>query len=196
VILSGLRRLYHWVLGWANRPAALWALFCISFAESSFFPIPPDVLLIPLCLGKPKLGFRFAAVCTAASVLGGMAGYGIGYLSTDLAHRMLHWFASDSVIETVRRQFDENTFLYVAIAGFTPVPYKVFTIAAGIFHVNFPLFVAASVCSRGARFFLEAIFIRLWGERAKAFLEKRFELATILFALALLGGFLAVKYLF
>ena len=196
MILRGLRRLYHWVLGWAGRPAALWALFGISFAESSFFPIPPDVLLVPLCLGKPRLGFRFAAVCTLASVLGGIAGYGIGMLATDLAHTMLHWFASDATIETVRRQFDENTFLYVAIAGFTPVPYKVFTIAAGVFHVNFPVFVLASVCSRGARFFLEATLIRLWGERAKAFLEKRFELATLVLVAVGIAGFLAVKYLF
>ena len=196
MIFRSLRRLYHWVLGWAGHPSALWALFGIAFAESSFFPIPPDVLLIALSMGRPLLGFRFALVCTLGSVLGGIAGYGIGLLATDLAHTMLHWFASDDLIETVHRQFDENTFLYVAIAGFTPVPYKVFTIAAGVFHVNFPLFVLASICSRGARFYLVALFIRLWGERAKAFLEKRFELATLLFAAALIGGFLAVKYLF
>ena len=196
MIIKSLHRLYHWVLGWSDHPSALWALFGIAFAESSFFPIPPDVLLIPLCFGKPLRGFRFAAVCTLGSVLGGMAGYGIGLLFTDVGHTMIGWFASDSTIETVRRQFDENTFLYVAIAGFTPVPYKVFTIAAGMFHVNFPVFVFASVLSRGARFFLEAGLVRLFGERARLFLEKRLELATLVLAALGVGGFLAVKYLF
>ena len=196
MIFGPLRRLYRWVIGWADHTAALWALFGISFAESSFFPIPPDVLLIPLCFGKPQKAFRFAAVCTLASVLGGMAGYGIGYLLTDVGHTMIRWFASEHTIGVVQHQCDENTFLYVAIAGFTPVPYKVFTIAAGIFHVNFAVFVVASVVSRGARFFLEAGAVRLFGDRARLFLEKRFELATLILAVLGIGGFLVVKYLF
>lgn len=191
-----LRRLYHWVVGWADHGAALWALFGISFAESSFFPIPPDVLLVPLCLGKPKRGHVPAAVCTAASVLGGMAGYAIGFWLTGFAHDLLAVFASKATIEEVRRQFDENTFLYVAIAGFTPIPYKVFTISAGIFGVSFPGFVAASLLSRGARFFLEALLVRWFGERAKAFLETRFEVATVVLVVLGVAGFLAVKYLF
>lgn len=191
-----IRRLYHWTISWADRPAGAWALFLLAFAESSFFPIPPDVLLVALCLGRPKKSFRFAAICTAGSVLGGIAGYGLGMWMTEPATRFLRWLASEHTIAEVKRQFEANTFLYVAIAGFTPIPYKVFTISAGIFGVNFPVFVAASVCSRGARFYLEAILIRRFGEKAKQFLEKRFELATLVLAALGIGGFLAVKYLF
>jgi len=190
-----LRRLYHWTIGWADHPSAAIALFAIAFAESSFFPIPPDVLLIALGIGDTRLAFRFAAITTVGSVLGGMAGYGIGLLLTGFAHTMLGWFASPETIEAVRRKFDENTFLAVAVAGFTPIPYKVFTIAAGIFRVDFTVFVAASVFSRGTRFFLEAVLLRLWGERAKTFIEKRFEWVTVVGAVVLVGGFLAVKYL-
>ena len=191
-----LRRLYHWTIGWADRPSAAWALFAIAFAESSFFPIPPDVLLLALGLGQPKKALRFAAICTAGSVLGGIVGYGIGALLTGPATDFLNFLTTPKTIAEVRRQFGENTFLYVAIAGFTPIPYKVFTIAAGIFGVNFPVFVAASLCSRGARFFLEAIFLRIYGEKAKGFLETKFEWVTIGGGIVLVGGFLAVKYLF
>jgi membrane protein YqaA with SNARE-associated domain len=190
-----LRRLYHWVLGWADRPAGTWALFAIAFAESSFFPIPPDLLLIALALGKPPLSFRFAAVCTAGSVLGGIAGYGIGALVSPLAHTMLGWFTTPDVIDSVREQFQENTFVAIAIAGFTPIPYKVFTLAAGIFDVSFGTFVLASALSRGTRFFLVAWFIRTFGERAKVWMEKRFELLTLVVAALFVGGFLAVEFL-
>jgi membrane protein YqaA with SNARE-associated domain len=190
-----LRRLYHWVLGWADHRAALWALFAIAFAESSFFPIPPDVLLIALALGNPLKGFVFATICTVGSVLGGIAGYGIGLLLTGVAHTMLGWFASDATIAAVHRQFEENTFLAIAIAGFTPIPYKVFTIAAGVFGVSFPVFVVASVVSRGARFFLEAVLIRFFGEKAKGVLESKFEWITIGGGVLLVGGFLCIKYM-
>lgn len=190
-----LRRLYHWTLGWANHKAATVALFVLAFAESSFFPIPPDVLLVALALGKPTGAFKFAAICTAGSVLGGMAGYAIGLGLTDVAHKMLEWFASEETIATVQRKFEENTFLAIAIAGFSPIPYKVFTIAAGIFHVSFPVFVLASIVSRGTRFFLVALLIRKFGEKAKGVLETKFELITIVGTIVLVGGFIAVKYL-
>ncbi len=191
-----LRRLYHWTLGWADHPSAAWALFGIAFAESSFFPIPPDVLLIALGLGDPRRSLRFAAICTAGSVIGGAAGYAIGTALTDVAHVLLGWFADAATLARVKAQFDENTFLYVAIAGFTPVPYKVFTIAAGIFRVSFPVFMLASVVSRGARFFLEAVLMRYFGERARDVLEKKFEWVTVVGAVVFVGGFLAVKYVF
>jgi membrane protein YqaA with SNARE-associated domain len=196
VIFRPLRRLYHWVLGWAGRPAASWALFAIAFAESSFFPIPPDILLIALALGKPDFALRFAGICTVGSVLGGIAGYGLGLLLSGVAHDMLLWFTSPEVIESVRQKFEENTFMAIAIAGFTPIPYKVFTLAAGIFGVPFGTFVLASVLSRGTRFYLEAVILRRFGEPAKQFLEKRFELITILGGILLVGGFLAIEYLF
>ncbi len=196
MIFGPLRRLYRWTLGWADHPSALWALFAIAFVESSCFPIPPDVLLIPLCFGMPRAGWRFASICTAGSVIGGIAGYGIGLLLTDVGRNLILTFSSQHTLEVVQDQIQRNTFLYIAIAGFTPIPYKVFTIAAGMFHVSFPVFVAASVVSRGARFFLEAGGVRLFGERARGFLEKRFEMATLVVAALGIGGFLAVKYLF
>lgn len=196
MFLKPLRRLYHWTLGWAEHPSALWALFAIAFLESSCFPIPPDVLLVPLCFGMPLKGWRFAAICTAGSVIGGMAGYGIGLLLTDFGRNLILTFSNEHTLGVVQQQMQENTFLYIAIAGFTPIPYKVFTIAAGMFHVDFPTFVAASVVSRGARFFLEAGVVRLFGERARHFLEKRLEVTTVVVAALGIGGFLAVKYLF
>jgi membrane protein YqaA with SNARE-associated domain len=191
-----LRRLYHWVLGWANRPSAAWALFGIAFAESSFFPIPPDVLLIALGLGQPALSMRFAAICTLGSVLGGIAGYGIGMLLDPVAHALLSTFADAATIDKVQEQFRENAFLYVAIAGFTPIPYKVFTILAGVAHISFPIFVLASVVSRGGRFFLEAVLLRFFGEKAKGVLETKFEWITIGGTVLLVGGFLCIKYVF
>jgi membrane protein YqaA with SNARE-associated domain len=191
-----LRRLYHWTLGWADHPSAVWALFVLAFAESSFFPIPPDILLIALALGAPKRAYWFAGVCTVGSVLGGIAGYGIGMALEDFGRWMLRVVSNDETFALVQRKFDENTFVAVALAGFTPIPYKVFTIAAGIFRVDFATFVVASVMSRGARFYLEAVLLRVWGEKAKEILEKRFEWITIGGAVLLVGGFLAIKYLF
>lgn len=190
-----LRRLYHWTLGWAQRPGGTWALFALAFAESSFFPIPPDVLLIALALGAPRRSWWFAGVCTLGSVLGGIAGYGIGMALEDFGRWLLGVVSTPETFEVVRRKFEENTFVAIALAGFTPIPYKVFTIAAGIFRVDFGTFVLASVLSRGARFYLEALLLRVFGEQAKAFLEKRFEWVTIGGAVLLVGGFLAVKYL-
>lgn len=190
-----LRRLYHWTLGWASRPAGVWALFILAFAESSFFPIPPDVLLIALALGAPKKSWWFAGVCTVGSVLGGMAGYGIGMALEDFGRWLLGVVSNPETFAAVKEKFDENTFVAVALAGFTPIPYKVFTIAAGIFRVDFPTFVLASVLSRGARFYLEATLLHFWGDKAREFLEKRFEWITIGGAILLVGGFLAVKYL-
>jgi membrane protein YqaA with SNARE-associated domain len=196
MIFRALRRLYAWTVGWAARPSASWALFGISFAESSCFPIPPDVLLCALGLGAPRRAWWFATVCTAGSVIGGAVGYGIGLLATDLAHTLLRLFATDATIASVKWQFDANTFLYIAIAGFTPIPYKVFTIAAGIFQVSFPVFMLASIVSRAGRFFMEATILRFFGDRARYILEKRFEWITVAFTVALVGGFLVVKYLF
>lgn len=194
--LGPLRRLYHWTLSWAERPAGTWALFLLAFAESSCFPIPPDVLLVALCLGAPPKSYRFAAVCTLGSVLGGMAGYGIGVALEDFGRWLLRTLSDDATFEAVRGKFAENTFLAIALAGFTPIPYKVFTIAAGIFRVDLATFVVASTLSRGLRFFLEAALLRRYGEAARDLLEKRFEWITIGGAVVLVGGFVAVKYLF
>lgn len=193
-------RLYRWVLHWAYTPYALPALVILSFAESSFFPVPPDVLLLPLCLGKPKRAFRFAFWCSLASVLGGMFGYLLGYAFWEAGVRELcfSYVFSKEVFDQVGVKFEEWNFWIVFTAGFSPIPYKVFTISAGVFHehVSFHMFVIASAVSRSARFFLEAALLRTWGEPIRDFVEKRLGLMSLLFCVVLVGGFVVIRYLF
>ena len=192
-----LRRLYHWVIGWADRPGGPVALFVIAFAESSFFPIPPDVLLIPLSLGRPTRALWFATLCTVGSVAGAMFGYLIGAtLYQSIGVPILEFYGLTSQYQTIGRMYAENLLLSLGTAGFTPIPFKVFTIAAGGFGISFPAFVAVSAVSRGARFFLVGGLITLFGERIRGFIERYFNLLTILFVIALVGGFLAVAFLF
>jgi membrane protein YqaA with SNARE-associated domain len=191
-----VRRLYDWVLHWAGTRHATQALFWISFAESSFFPVPPDVLLIAMALARPAGALGAALVCTVASVLGGVAGYGIGLLFFDLAGRPIldayGVWNSYRQVQTMYRQYDAWA---VAVAGFTPIPYKLFTIAAGAFQIHFATFVIASAASRAARFFLVAWIVRRWGPPVRAWVERYFNLATLIFAALLIGGFLVVRAL-
>jgi len=189
-----IRRLYHWVLGWADRPGGPWALAGIATAESFFFPIPPDVLLIPLCIGRPKRAFHFAALCTLGSVVGGMLGYLIGYQLFEAVGRpILEFYHGTDAFNALDRRFEENLVVALGTAGFTPIPYKVFTIAAGSFAVPFGAFVAVSAVSRAARFFLVAGLIRVFGERIRDFIERYFNLLTIALAIALIGGFFLIR---
>ena len=192
-----LKRLYAWVLHWADTRYGLPALFVISFLESSIFPIPPDVLLIALCMGAPKRSLVFAAWCSVGSVLGGVFGYGIGYLAEpfgrwiifDLLHYGAAW-------EKVALLYGENAFLSILTAAFTPIPYKVFTIAAGVFHeqVSLGTLVSASVIGRSARFFLVALTIFFFGPPVKRLLDRYLELFTVLFMVLLIGSFVLIKY--
>jgi membrane protein YqaA with SNARE-associated domain len=192
-----IRATYDWVLGWSDRPGGPWALAGISFAESSFFPIPPDILLIPLCLSAPRRALGYATLCTAASVAGGMFGYAIGLLFFDSAGA---WIIEAYHLEEFFRQvggwYEQYAGWIVAAAGFTPIPYKVFTIAAGFFRVNFAIFVIASVLGRGGRFFLVAGLLRLFGEPMKEFIDRYFNILTVLLAVVFVGGFLVLKLLF
>ncbi len=191
-----LRRLYHWVLGWADRPGGPAALTGIAAAESFFFPIPPDVLLIPLALGRPYRAFRFAALCTAGSVVGGIVGYLIGSsLYHVLGQPILELYGYMDQYERLGGMYAEHLVLTLGSAGFTPIPYKVFTIAAGAFEVPFLAFVVISAVSRGARFFLVAGLIRWFGAPIRSFIERYFNLLTILFVILLVGGFLVVGWL-
>jgi len=194
---GALRRLYHWVLAWADRPGGPRALLAIAAAESFFFPIPPDTLLIPLCLGKPGRAFRFATICTVGSVGGGMLGYVIGAaLYETVALPILEVYGYTDQYAALGRAYADNLVLALGTAGFTPIPYKVFTIAAGGFAVPFGAFVIISAVSRGARFFLVAGLIRWFGEPIRGFIERYFNLLTIVFAVALIGGFLLVGLVF
>lgn len=188
------RRLYDWVLHWSATPYATQALFLIAFAESSFFPVPPDVLLIAIVLARPPAAMLQALVCTAASVLGGAAGYGIGYGFFDLLGRPIldayGVWESYYRVQALYRDWDAWA---VAVAGFTPIPYKLFTIAAGAFQIDFATFMLASLGSRAARFFLVSWVIQRWGPPVRRWVERYFNLATLVFAALLVGGYLVVR---
>ncbi len=192
-----LRRWYDWVLHWAQTPHSLWALFLLAFAESSFFPIPPDVLLIALAVARPPRAFRFALVCSVGSVLGGCLGYAIGYgFMTGIGQRIvdLYGFADKmAYIGDLYRRYDAWA---VGVAGFTPIPYKVFTIAAGIFKIDLPVFILASVVSRSARFFLVSALIYRFGPGIQSVIERYFDLLAVVFVILLILGFVLIKYSF
>jgi len=194
-----VRRLYDWVLHWAETPYGTPALGVLAFAESSFFPVPPDPLLIALDLGKPKRSFYFALICSIASVVGGMFGYLIGmglwHLLADFFFAYIPGFTPE-VFAKVQTMYNEYGFAAVLIAGFSPIPYKVFTIASGVFGLNFPLFVLASAVSRSARFFLVSTLIYLFGEPIKRFIDRYFDLLSVAFVVLVVLGFVAIKYLF
>lgn len=193
-----LRRLYDWVLHWANTPYAVPALFVLSFAESSFFPIPPDVLLIALCIGDVGKGYRFALWCSIASVLGGIAGYGIGMFAWDQVRDLFYAYVpgvNEQSVARVSALYDQHNFWVVFVAAFTPIPYKVITILAGVCAIHFPMFVLASAIGRSARFFLVAWLIRRYGPPIKDFIERRFALVTILGTALLIGGFATIRWL-
>jgi membrane protein YqaA with SNARE-associated domain len=193
-----VRRLYDWVLHWAETPYGVTALFVLAFAESSFFPLPPDPLLLALCLGAAKRSLRFAAVATTASVLGGMAGYAIGALAWGAAEG---WFftyvpgVSPEAFENVRGFYDEYGFAWVFLAGLSPIPYKVFTLASGVFGINFGVFVVASILSRGLRFFLIAGLVYKFGRPIETFIDRHFDKLVVLFSVLLVGGFVAIELL-
>jgi membrane protein YqaA with SNARE-associated domain len=190
-----LRRLYHWVIGWAETPHATVALFLLALAEASFFPVPPDVLLIVLCLGRSKRSLFYSGICTVGSVTGGMLGFLIGLKFWSLAQGIIFSYVEPETIETVREYFLKYEAWAIAVAGFTPIPYKVFTISAGFFRVDFSVFVIASLLSRGARFFLVGGLIYVFGEKIREFIERYFNLLTYLVIALLVGGFLFLKWL-
>lgn len=185
--------LLHWVESFAATPYGEWALFAIAFAESSFFPIPPDVLLIALCLGRPESSLWFALLCTLGSVTGGMLGYGIGfYGGRPLLKRLFH----PQKIRAVESLYDRFNAWATGIAGLTPLPYKIFTIAGGVFAINFKVFVIASIAARALRFFAVAGLMYLYGAPVKAFIERYLNLLSVAFVVILIGGYLLVTHVF
>ena len=197
-----VKRLYDWMLSWGDSRWGALALFLFAFAESSFFPIPPDVLLIALCLGAVARSFRFAAICTAGSILGAIVGYAIGYFVwqnaageyTALAHFFFNHVFSVEAFEKVGALYDQYNFWIVFTAGFTPLPYKIFTITGGLFHINFVMFIVASIISRGLRFFLIGGLIWKFGAPIKSFIDKYFNLLAIAFTVLLVGSFFLLGY--
>lgn len=195
--ISWIRQIYDRCLLWVQSPYGVWALFFIAVAESSFFPIPPDVFLMVLCIAVPPKSFRYAAICAVGSVLGGMLGYGLGLGFMDtVGVKILEWYGLQDKYEVVQNLYQQYDALAIGAAGFTPLPYKLFTITAGAFKINFVTFILVSIVSRSARFFLVAAFIYKFGAPVRHFIERYFNLLTIVFFILLIGGFLVVRLFF
>ena len=193
-----IRKIYNWTLSLAERKfSGLW-LGLLSFAEASFFPIPPDVLLIPLCLGKMKKAFKFALICSITSVLGGIAGYVIGAYAWDELSRFFFEYIpgfTPEKFDQLKAWYEEWGWPLVFIAGFSPIPYKIFTVASGVLGMALWPFILASAVSRSARFFLVAFLLAKFGEPMKEKIDKHFNLLALLFGLLLIGGILVLKFL-
>lgn len=192
------RRIYDWVLHWARTPYGTPALGAFSFAEASFFPVPPDPLLMALCLGAPRRSYGFATVATAASVLGGVAGYFIGAGAWHLLGDFFYTWVpgvTPAAFAEIQGLYDRYDFWAVFLAGLTPIPYKVFTLSAGIFSINFPVFVVASITSRGLRFFVVAGLLHRFGPPMARFIDRNFNLLTLVFGVLLVLGFVLVEFL-
>jgi membrane protein YqaA with SNARE-associated domain len=191
-----IRRLYDWVLRLAAHPRAELWLAVIAFAESSFFPIPPDAMLLPMCLARPERAYRYALICTVASVVGGVVGYGIGWgLYETVAAPVIRFYHYEAQYEAFKALFDQYGLWVILIKGLTPIPYKIVTIASGAVHFDFAVFLLASIATRGARFYLVALLLRQFGPPIRTFVEQRLTLVTTVAALALVGGFVALKFL-
>jgi len=190
-----IKKLYGWVLRWADTPYAAPALFLLAFSESSFFPVPPDVLLITLALSIPKKSFRYAFICTAGSVIGGILGYYIGQYGYEVIGKpIVEFYHGQQIMAGIKTKYDLYGFWGILIAAITPIPYKIFTIASGVFDFNFIGFVSASVIGRAFRFFIVAGLIWKFGPSIKNFIDKYFNLLTFVFFGLLILGFIILKY--
>lgn len=191
-----IRALYDWTLSLAAHRYAVWWLAAVAFIESSVFPIPPDVLLIPMVLAAREKAFRYALICTVASVVGGMFGYGIGhFLLESVGRPLIELYGAADALETVRGNYAENGWWIVLGGGMTPFPYKVVTIASGALSLDPLAFTGASVVGRGVRFFLVAALLWKFGEPIRKFIEERLGLVVTVGFILLIGGFLAIKFI-
>ncbi len=191
-----LKRLYDACMAWIAGPYGVWALFIIAFVESSIFPIPPDVFLIAMCIAMPSRAFFFASICAVGSVLGGVLGYGLGFWFMDsVGQQIIAWYGFDDKYLRVQELYRTYDAWAVGAAGFTPLPYKLFTITAGAFKLDLATFVTASAVSRAARFFLVAAVIWKFGAPVKYYIDKYFNVLSVIFMVLLIGGFVLVKML-
>jgi len=186
-----LRRIYDWIMGLAHTPQAVPALAIVAFAESSFFPIPPDAMVVPLVLAEPRRAWRIALVATSASVLGGLAGYAIGYYLQSFGQ----WVIGESNFAAFRAAYAQWGLWIILIKGLTPIPYKIVTIASGLTGFNLPVFILASIATRGARFFIVAGLLRHFGPPIRDFIERRLTLVTTVFLVLVVGGVIVTRYL-
>jgi membrane protein YqaA with SNARE-associated domain len=190
-----LRRIYDWCIDAADKPYALWILGAVAFAESSFFPVPPDIMLLPMSLARPKRAWLFATLCTVASVAGGMLGYAIGALLYDsVGQWLINLYHLGDKVEAFRASYAEWGSVIILLKGLTPIPYKLVTITSGFAGFNIWLFILCSIVARGGRFFIVAIVLNRYGDFIRAEIEKRLGLWLTAFLLLLAGGFvIAVK---
>ena len=190
-----LKRVYDWCIAAADKPYALWIMAAVSFAESSFFPIPPDVMLLPMSLARPKKAWFFATICTIASVAGGVVGYGIGALLYDsVGQWLMHIYNLTDKVETFRQSYAEWGSVIILVKGLTPIPYKLVTITSGFAGYNIWLFILCSIIARGGRFFVLAVLLNRYGDTIRHELEKRLTMWVVIGALVLVAGFyIAVK---
>ena len=192
-----LRRLYDWILHWAKTPYGSWALFVLAFCESSFFPVPPDILLIALSVSIPKKSFKYALICTAGSLMGGCLGYLIGWqFMISVGEKIIQLYGLTHKMQYIKDLYIQYDAWAIGIAGFTPIPYKVFTISAGAFDINFTVFLIASAASRATRFFLVGGLIYIFGPKIQAFIDKYFNILAIAFVVLLVAGFAIIKIFF
>ncbi|OGX25008.1 MAG: hypothetical protein A3J51_02410 [Omnitrophica WOR_2 bacterium RIFCSPHIGHO2_02_FULL_45_21] len=197
VPLGWLRKMYDWTIHWSKTKNAPYALFGIAFIESSFFPIPPDVLLIAMVVAERKKWLINAVICTFGSVLGALLGYLIGRGLFETAGKLIvDTYHLEAVVAVIGRKYQENAFLTIFTAAFTPIPYKAITITAGLFKISLPILIIASIIGRAGRFFLVAGALRIFGEKVQNSIEKYFDIFSIVFIILLAGGFLLLKYAF
>ena len=191
-----LKRVYDWCIAAAEKPYALWILAAMAFAESSFFPVPPDVMLAPMSLARPKRAWVFAGVCTIASVVGGLLGYAIGALLYDsVGHWLIQFYHLGDKVEAFREGYARWGSLVILLKGLTPIPYKLVTITSGFAGYNIWLFVLLSAITRGCRFYLEAVVLHRYGDWIRERVERHLALWVILFLIVLVLGFvIAVKF--
>ena len=192
-----LRRTYDWCIASADKPYALWILAAVAFAESSFFPVPPDIMLLPMSLARPQRAWLFAALCTVASVAGGVLGYAIGALLYDsLGHWLIQLYGLGDKVDAFRASYAEWGAVIILLKGLTPIPYKLVTITSGFAGYNIWLFILLSIITRGARFYIEAVILNRWGDWIRERIERHLTLFVILFLVVLVAGFvIAVKLL-
>ena len=203
--MNWLKDLYDWVLNWSNSKWGAFALFALAFTEASFFPIPPDVLLIALCLGVRSRSFYYVTICSFGSALGAVFGYSIGYFLWWSEAHEFSGFAnfffniipgfSTEIFFDIKQKYEEWNFWVIFISGFTPIPFKVFTVSAGAFNINFTLFLIASLVARSARFLIIGSLIWRFGEPIRSFIDKYFNILAFLFSFLLIGSFFIIKYL-
>ncbi|QQA44799.1 YqaA family protein [Pelagovum pacificum] len=191
-----IRRLYDWTMRLADTRYALWALALVAFAESSFFPIPPDVLLIPMIIARPSRAFMYAALATVSSVVGGLAGYWIGFgLNEAVAQPIIDFYGATDDVAHMRDWFNEYGAWAVVVAGVTPFPFKIITIVSGMTSLNLVVFLLSALFARALRFFIVAALLWKFGEPIRDFIDRRLALVFTLFCVLLIGGFAAIAYL-